>query len=107
MNGQRMNVRRNIEPRVFEVRQMEAPPNADPDWWEAYGRCREVDADTFYPENGQSADGAKRICQGCPVRDACLDWALDVGERWGVWGGKSERQRKILAKQRGRAVEAA
>ena len=51
----------------------------------------------FFPDKGESARPAKRVCAGCEVRAECLQEALDRGERFGVWGGLSERERRALA----------
>jgi hypothetical protein len=55
-----------------------------------------VDTADFYPERGQSAKKAKARCAVCPVRADCLDYALRVGEKHGVWGGFTERERRQL-----------
>jgi WhiB family redox-sensing transcriptional regulator len=62
--------------------------------------CRGVDPDLFFPERGESSQEAKDICQTCDARMACLEFALLNGEKFGVWGGTSERQRRILRRQR-------
>jgi WhiB family redox-sensing transcriptional regulator len=64
-----------------------------PEW---YGRgiCHETDPESFFPEKGGSTREAKAICTGCPVRAECLDYALDNDERFGIWGGFSERERR-------------
>lgn len=63
--------------------------------------CRQVDlGDLFFPEKGGSTADAKRICQPCPERTACLEYALDHDERFGVWGGTSERERRRLQASR-------
>jgi WhiB family redox-sensing transcriptional regulator len=62
--------------------------------------CAQVDVgDVFFPENGGSTADAKRICRRCPVRTACLDYALSNDERFGVWGGLSEQERRKIAVQ--------
>lgn len=66
------------------------------DLWRRDAACSHVDPELFYPEKGGSAAAAKRICEGCPVRAECLVWALERGERFGVWGGLSERERRRL-----------
>jgi WhiB family redox-sensing transcriptional regulator len=59
--------------------------------------CPQVDVgDIFYPEKGGAASEAIRVCHRCPVIHACLAYALEHNERYGVWGGKSERQRRRL-----------
>lgn len=58
--------------------------------------CGQVDADLFFPERGTSAREAKAVCLACPVRPECLDWALDNGEMFGIWGGLTERERRRL-----------
>jgi WhiB family redox-sensing transcriptional regulator len=50
----------------------------------------------FFPEKGGSSREAKRICSECPVRIECLNYALRRDERYGVWGGMSERERRRL-----------
>lgn len=64
------------------------------DDWRSEGLCTQSDPDLFFPERGGSSREAKRICNDCPVRSMCLDWALNNGERFGVWGGTSERDRR-------------
>jgi len=58
--------------------------------------CAETDPDSFFPDKGHSVAAAKKVCGGCPVKDECLQWALDRDERFGVWGGLSERERRRL-----------
>jgi len=67
--------------------------------WHDRARCAETDPEMFFPENGESARPAKRVCAGCEVAAECLQDALDRGERFGVWGGLSERERRVLASQ--------
>jgi WhiB family redox-sensing transcriptional regulator len=66
--------------------------------WRAQARCRGVDTEVFFPARGDnlSAHVAKRIRRACPVRAECLDYALEAGEKVGLWGGVSERQRARL-----------
>lgn len=75
-----------------------APQPVDEDW-AGKARCPETDPEAFFPEKGGSTNEAKKVCQRCPVKDPCLQWALDNDERFGVWGGMSERERRRL--QRG------
>lgn len=71
--------------------------------WQALANCLGVDPELFFPERGASTREAKAVCKGCVVREACLAYALRRGERHGVWGGTSERERRRLR----RAAEAA
>lgn len=56
--------------------------------------CAQTDPEIFFPEQGASSRSAKRVCMACPVRADCLAHALAVGERYGIWGGLSERERR-------------
>jgi WhiB family redox-sensing transcriptional regulator len=71
--------------------------------WQARANCMGVDPDLFFPERGASTREAKEVCRGCVVRDECLEYALDNGEKFGIWGGMSERERRRL--RRARAIE--
>jgi WhiB family redox-sensing transcriptional regulator len=71
----------------------------DPSWWD-FAACANSHPDLFFPERGQATVTAKRICASCPVREECLEHALTNGEYWGVWGGKSELERKRLRRTR-------
>ncbi len=64
--------------------------------WGDDAKCLQADPDTFFPEKGGSTREAKRICMQCQVRDECLDYALENDERFGIWGGLSERERRRL-----------
>jgi WhiB family redox-sensing transcriptional regulator len=69
-----------------------------PDWMEQ-GLCRQTDPEIFFPEGRGTAittqtDAAKRVCNKCPVRARCLNWALNTGQDDGVWGGMSGRERR-------------
>ncbi|SEH90854.1 transcription factor WhiB [Mycolicibacterium rutilum] len=66
------------------------------DLWQERALCAQTDPEAFFPEKGGSTREAKRICQGCEVRDACLEYALAHDERFGIWGGLSERERRRL-----------
>ena len=59
-----------------------------------------MDPDIFYPASDEEAEEAKAICAQCPVRQACLEYALANRERDGVWGGATERERRRLVRQR-------
>ncbi|WP_202915795.1 WhiB family transcriptional regulator [Mycolicibacterium sp. CBMA 234] len=71
-------------------------PELTEDQWQERALCAQTDPEAFFPEKGGSTREAKRICQGCEVRDACLDYALAHDERFGIWGGLSERERRRI-----------
>lgn len=84
------------EAAVIELIAMfEEPQPSDEDWAEK-ALCPQTDPEAFYPEKGGSTKDAKKVCQRCPVSKQCLQWALDNDERYGVWGGLSERERRRL-----------
>lgn len=75
----------------------------DADWIDN-ALCAQTDPEAFFPERGKVPAEAKRICQSCPVRADCLDYALRTGQRFGVWGGLSERERRRLQPSRQHAA---
>jgi WhiB family redox-sensing transcriptional regulator len=72
-------------------------------WWDL-GACRGLDASVFYPDDDEGADVAKAVCNDCCVKEACLDHALSVREKAGVWGGATERDRRRMIRQRRRTL---
>lgn len=68
--------------------------------WRIGALCAQVDPEIFYPDVGQPTRPAKAVCATCPVRGFCLDEALETNERYGVWGGLSERERRAIRRQR-------
>ncbi len=68
--------------------------------WQARANCLGVDPDLFFPERGASTREAKGVCAGCEVRVECLEYALQNGEKFGIWGGMSERERRRIRRQR-------
>jgi WhiB family redox-sensing transcriptional regulator len=67
--------------------------------WQERALCAQTDPEAFFPEKGGSTREAKRICVGCEVRVECLDYALANDERFGIWGGLSERERRRLKRR--------
>jgi WhiB family redox-sensing transcriptional regulator len=68
--------------------------------WRKRAACRGVDPEVFYPVTDEEAGAARSICSTCPVREACLEHALAVREREGIWGGATERERRRILRQR-------
>lgn len=75
--------------------------------WRQRAACRGLDPEIFFPERGESTREAKAVCAGCPVRPECLEYALDAREVNGIWGGKSERERRSIRRKRRTAQMAA
>ena len=71
--------------------------------WRQHAACRGLDPLIFYPVTDEEADDAKDGVRRCPVREACLEHALAVREKEGVWGGATERERRRIIRQRRRA----
>ena len=79
--------------------------------WRLRAACRHVESAVFFPPAGERAPQrdaratrAKAICGGCPVISQCAAYAIQYGERYGVWGGLSERERAALASGPGRTA---
>jgi WhiB family redox-sensing transcriptional regulator len=78
--------------------------------WQRQANCMGVDPDLFFPERGASTREAKEVCRGCVVREDCLEYALTNSEKFGIWGGLSERERRRIrrrrsAERRGEVIE--
>jgi WhiB family redox-sensing transcriptional regulator len=67
--------------------------------WQERALCAQTDPEAFFPEKGGSTREAKRICTTCEVRAECLEYALEHDERFGIWGGLSERERRRLKRR--------
>jgi WhiB family redox-sensing transcriptional regulator len=67
--------------------------------WQERALCAQTDPEAFFPEKGGSTREAKRVCTGCEVRAECLEYARAHDERFGIWGGLSERERRRLRKR--------
>lgn len=70
--------------------------------WRAQAACRGLDPEFFYAGRGEFEEWAeaKAVCRLCPVRLECLEHALDACERFGVWGGLSHKERRLLKRSR-------
>ncbi len=68
--------------------------------WMARGKCQSVAPETFFPSDGLGVIRAQRICASCPVQDECLEYAIENHIDHGVWGGRSERERRRIIRAR-------
>ena len=64
--------------------------------WRELAACRGADLEVFFPRRGETAGPARRVCAACPVRQACLDYAITNRISHGIWGGLTERERRAL-----------
>ncbi len=71
----------------------------DADWMSG-GKCRELSPSIFFPSDGVGVQAAQKICAECPVAAECLQYALEERVDHGVWGGKSERERRRMLRRR-------
>jgi WhiB family redox-sensing transcriptional regulator len=71
----------------------------DPLEWQERALCAQTDPEAFFPEKGGSTREAKRVCLSCEVRVECLKYAVANDERFGIWGGLSERERRRVQKR--------
>lgn len=70
----------------------------NPEPWMADAFCAETDPEAFFPDKGGTTKPAKTICSSCAVQAECLEYALTHDERFGIWGGLSERERRRVKK---------
>ena len=68
--------------------------------WRQQAACRDADTELFFPESDTAAGPALAICAECPVREACLDFALATNQADGIWGGATETERRRLRRRR-------
>ena len=68
--------------------------------WQRRANCMGVDPELFFPERGASTREAKEVCRGCVVRLDCLEFAIANSEKFGIWGGMSERERRRVRRAR-------
>lgn len=88
-----------LERARFDLRAVEALAAGlavDGEDWRLLGLCAQTDPEAFFPDQGGSVREAKAVCARCEVRAQCLAYALEHDERFGVWGGLSERERRAL-----------
>ncbi|MFD7667788.1 WhiB family transcriptional regulator [Streptomyces sp. NPDC059788] len=75
--------------------------------WRDHAVCRETDPELFFPTDKRGRallqiEQAKTVCNGCPVRERCLQWALETGQEDGIWGGLSEDERRAMRRRAAR-----
>lgn len=75
--------------------------------WHEDAICASADPEIWFPEKGGSTKEAKRVCGRCVVRADCLEYAIDTGQRFGIWGSMSERDRRRLQRQLTNGADAA
>ena len=84
---------------MFEHLREALTSNYDLEWQDG-ANCTGANANLFFPERGASTRTAKGICRACNVRADCLEFAITTGEKFGIWGGMSERERRRVRKER-------
>ena len=75
-------------------------PSGDGRAWQELANCKGVESELFFPGRGASTKEAKAVCQSCVVQSECLEYALANSEKFGIWGGCSERERRRIRKAR-------
>ncbi|GLI26075.1 hypothetical protein ARHIZOSPH14_03170 [Agromyces rhizosphaerae] len=88
-----------IDPVKLGVPGVRAQTDDNPLSWQTDALCAQTDPEAFFPEKGGSTRDAKKICTTCEVRSQCLEYALENDERFGIWGGLSERERRKLRRR--------
>ena len=84
---------------ITNVGPIDAAHNEGEPSWQERALCAQTDPEAFFPEKGGSTRDAKKVCVGCDVRGYCLEYALAHDERFGIWGGLSERERRRFKKE--------
>ncbi len=77
---------------------------AEPPPWHHSAACRGLSAELFYPLDDEAVAAAKAVCAACPVVAECLEYAISVREKDGIWGGATERERRSIIRRRRRAA---
>lgn len=75
---------------------LDLPVLAQREDWIADAACRGMDPGLFFPDRNEPTGPIKAICAECPVQADCLDYAIRTGQKYGIWGGTSEKQRRQL-----------
>lgn len=79
--------------------------------WQSRAACRDADPELFFfegdeqaPANAAQLEQARQVCSRCPVRVQCGEYALAAFEEHGVWGGMTERDRRLARRADQRAA---
>lgn len=77
--------------------------------WRRFASCNGMNPNLFFPGRGDyyTLRAAQKVCETCPVRTDCLEYALAEPEHFGVWGGTGERERRRIRARRQRQRSAA
>ena len=97
--GARSSITRVERAKAMRAELFLLEPEAEEQGWQDRALCAQTDPEAFFPEKGGSTREAKKVCLTCEVRDDCLESALMNDERFGIWGGLSERERRKLKKR--------
>ena len=78
--------------------------------WQEDSACRDFDNLLFFGEEGESElekqareAKAKSVCRTCPVQEPCLEFAMDSNQKYGIWGGLTDKERASLKRRRARS----
>jgi WhiB family transcriptional regulator, redox-sensing transcriptional regulator len=90
--------------------------------WRERAACRGMNTNLWFPHDPDEEDTpdqprrretprlyrhALRVCNACPVRQECLDYALEAREGFGMWGGKTRPERQTILRERRQAAREA
>lgn len=104
---QRRRAGQHHEARVSPLDQLLADLGLARPGWQADAACRGLDPDLFFPGQGEATSEIKAVCASCPVQEECLLYALGLREQHGIWGGRSERERRKMRRRLHQAAKAA
>jgi WhiB family transcriptional regulator, redox-sensing transcriptional regulator len=72
--------------------------------WRSDATCRDLNPDLFFPVGVtgyavEQIEAAKSFCRGCPAKEDCLEFAITTNQEYGVWGGTTEEERRVLRRE--------
>src|SRR5699024_10302300 len=97
MDEERVDVDARAELSLLDLAGQE-PDEAELTWHER-AMCAENDPEEFFPEGGGATREERRACVACEVRAECLEYAWENDERFGIWGGLVDRERRKLKRR--------